>query len=191
MKKEILLLFFFSYLLSSGCDKENDHFPLYPDDLQLVTGLRIVDEFEGIFSIVGNPSDSGKEVEHRNDGTIGHDVNFEMYPNPTIDYLTVYSSSEITSAWIVPGKPSTNYQTFDFDEHFESNALDTIGLGVISVRKKIDMREANMLMFDLSDLEKGFYKVIIEVDESRLLWQSIYRLESHEQREEAPYNIWK
>jgi len=175
-----------------ACSKDSkDDIKIEINDLALITGLNIVNHNGDILKGFGNPNDA-KHTSINNDGSIGVRTNYSILPNPAVDVIYVHANGSITSLWIVPGHISTQYQNIDFDEVYKSTAIDTTGIDKKSVINNTDQVFADgQLNLNISDLEQGFYKIIVEVDNSNLFWQAIYKSDVSYDLDEMNYIPWK
>lgn len=94
MKRIIIFLVFVSVI---GCsEKEDLDNSENNTDINLVTGINLIDFTGGNIGQLGNPNELNM-------------INFGLYPNPTVNILNLYSRGNISKIWIRPAKSSKNY----------------------------------------------------------------------------------
>ncbi|QTD39214.1 hypothetical protein JL193_08255 [Polaribacter batillariae] len=157
MKRIIIFLAFVSVI---GCSEKEDIDNAENNiDINLVTGINLIDFTGGKIGQLGNPNELNI-------------INFGLYPNPTVDILNVYSMGIMSEIWIRPANSSKNYLQTDFGTILNSELYSE---NEIEKNSKIKLTNSGLskIKIDLRSLEIGYYRVFVKVDGS-IFWRNIY-----------------
>lgn len=196
--KHLTILTVFLVLFSCENDKEtnaddnnDDTVTISKTDLDLVTGLVCVNLAGGSLSHYGNPNTTTTvklEVDTTSGITGGSHGHIALYPNPCKDICFISSAQTIDEVWVVKGKVTTKYQR----TNFSSVSVDTTGLDELKCLHSKDL-EAKQIALNLSDLDAGFYKLVIRTSLNELAFIPVYKAAKETSTEELLDfldNIW-
>jgi hypothetical protein len=162
-----------------------------PTDYELITGLYCYDETAQVMASYGNPNNkttiqaTGEDSFNERDMSSVNNEKIVIYPNPVAEHFNIHTNVEIKNIWILKGKAQNIYQDVDFSDLYSKQVIDTIG---ISKACLMSLNSGNLVV-NVSTLKTGFYKVIIETNENKLAWTSIYK--GAELSYEKFKEIWK
>jgi len=187
IKRAVIL--FSVLILCFACTKESKKTRL--EDLHLITGLSLVKNRSEIPIIIGNPNDK-TEVEPIDKTKVEpitvQSLSVYTFPNPVVDIVRVSAIKKITSIWIVTGRAENIFQHENFHEINKSIKLDTLNIvnkDLLGIKHNLNSQE---IALNLSEFNRGFYKIIIELEDRQLVWTSIYKVDDDD---EKVLNIWK
>ncbi len=138
--------------------------------LNLITGLLLIGEDGNPQSFVGNYSnkDAIQKPTESNDMTSNA---ISIYPNPYLDYCYIQTPADLKNIWFVKGERTNEFNNVDFS----NIAIDTTNLSVSTELLLTDIPKGNIISLNTSNLEEGFYKVIMETEDNELVWFSTYK----------------
>lgn len=143
-----------------GCsEKEDLNNSEKNTDINLVTGINLID-FAGVeIGQLGNPNELNK-------------INFGLYPNPTVNFLNLYSMGNISEIWVRPAKSSKNYLQTDFEvilnsKLYSENEIET------NTKLKLTNPDLSKIEINVGSLEIGYYRVFVKID-GIIFWRNIY-----------------
>jgi len=157
MKRIVIYLALVSII---GCsEKEDIDNSENNTDINLVTGINLIDFTGGKIGQLGNPNELNI-------------INFGLYPNPTVNILNLYSMGNISKIWIRPAESSKNFLQTDFgailnSKLYTENEIET------NTKLKLTNSDLSKIKIDLGGLEIGYYRVFVKVD-GIIFWRNIY-----------------
>ncbi len=160
--KAILFILSFFTILACNKDQANNEFPL-ETELRVVTGINLLPESGPSPIILGNPN-------------IFIDKSIiSIYPNPVVNNLSLRSTGQITDVWILSAQPQKIYQDIDFDTVLDSNTYSETEI-INAASLKIENHTGTMANLNLENLNPGYYRVFVKVDNT-LMWDNILYLD--------------
>lgn len=184
MKKILLYLTIIGLILVS-CNNDDDTKP-QANQLELITGIKLIDNTGSIMEQYGNPNDS-KPIQIRAEGRVGYDLNYAFYPNPVHDLLIIHSKETIKSVWTIPGKATNQFQDFDFEAYYQKTPLDTTNIFKHLNYSANSNNPTMQLNVNFSDKKPGFYKVVLETTNKDLVWFTLYK---NDNPDDEGYIFW-
>ena len=175
MKKIIFILI---SILTISCNKEETVAPTDMTALNLVTGMDY-----------SNPTDIDSKLGNPN---VLINNKFFIYPNPTIESVTISAKEIISDIWLVPGKPEKIHQDINFSSILNSNLYSE---ELIMSGSKLSFNKLSLQSYSLNigKLEKGYYRVFVKIG-GVIYWGHIYKCEENRSYEEQLTEIidfWK
>lgn len=160
--KAILFILSFFTILACNTDQANNEFPL-ETELRVVTGINLLPESGPSPIILGNPN-------------IFIDKSIiSIYPNPVVNNLSLRSTGQITDVWILSAQPQKIYQDIDFDTVLNSSTYSETEI-INAASLKIENHTGTRANLNLENLNPGYYRVFVKVDNT-LMWDNILYLD--------------
>ncbi|WP_338376577.1 hypothetical protein [uncultured Flavobacterium sp.] len=157
MKK--LLLIILSIFTLNSCNKNDDNDEIDATTIDLITGINFRQTFDDTPLSLGNPNNHTNNI-------------FVIYPNPSIDFLSIASNENITKVWIMPGNPNKIHQQTDFSTIYSPNTYTESQIQTKSLLELNDLNSTNVLI-DLNSLNTGYYRVFLKINDA-IYWDNIY-----------------
>ncbi|MBN2166413.1 MAG: hypothetical protein JW717_09075 [Marinilabiliaceae bacterium] len=196
MNYRYLFLIILIVSIITRCENYEEETTIKANDFRLVTGLLCRQSIEDAGFVVGNPNDWSNftlpdPVPDNSVISIAPGNSFNTYSNPFHSTLIIINDFDIESIWIVKGVVSSQYQSENFDQLFKTTPIDTTGMNKISC-KRYNFNDSLYTHFalDLSELENGFYKIIVKDKSSNMLWRTVYKTDN-EYIEPDDFSFWK
>ncbi|MBK3518056.1 hypothetical protein [Carboxylicivirga marina] len=145
----------------SSCSKDDVTGSLLGDSSRLVSGIVVTNGYGQNLYQYGNPNDKSFINE------LG--MRAVCFPNPASDFIRIECPETITGMWMIEGQPSKKFSGYDFHTFFKDNSIDTTGISRQNILDNKDIGTA----IDVSGYS-GYYKMILEINDSELAWFSLY-----------------
>jgi len=143
-------------------------------DVDLVTGIVVRNAYANTTGTLGNPNVFDK-------------TKFNAYPNLTYDFVNLSAADTITEIWIVAAKGRKKFKNDDFDLILSSNLYDENQIVSCAIDHYTNLNSQN-LQLNLSDFDKGYYKVFVKVGEN-IYCDNIYVAKSESDIDKV-YKFW-
>lgn len=158
-----------------NCENNDDNNSTVSEtDINLITGLNIRNSEYSEAIQLGNPN------IYTND-------KFISFPNPPIGHLSLSSLETISNAWILPANADKIFQETNFNSILNSSLYDASTIESNADLTFLDLN-SNHLTLNLENLNPGYYKVFVEINET-IYWDNIYI--PHEDFEiDDLFNFW-
>ena len=158
--KQVLSIFLITMFLVS-CQNDDDTSSSTDEiNLELVTGIELVNPQGNIVDILGNPNiNKGQGI---------------MYPNPAIDALSIVdlSNTGITDIWFVKANAEKTYQNIDFNSLLNSETYSESEIENES-EYYFSFNENQNALINLENYQSGYYKVFVKIN-NQIEWNNIY-----------------
>lgn len=156
-------------LLFVGCKREeNEPEPAEPTDLNIVTGIYLVNEICDPVGSYGNPN-TWRPLPNE----VGYSA---ACPNPATNKLTLpLETSSPVKVWFIPAEQNFDFADINFPNILADQTYDQEDLTLAAViNQRFDSVDGS-LVIDVSTLTPGFYRMFTQVEqEDFLAWQNIY-----------------
>ena len=170
--KRVIAIFLVAICFCS-CNSESNF--SNPTEIDLVTGMYLVDNVANSVGKVGNPN------------VLQSNVSVTLYPNPSLDILNVISGSSIKNIWIIKGIPTSNFNNTDFNSVLKPNLYSNFEIKNKSIFDVENINGKNSIQIDLASFEKGYYRVFVELEDGLISWDNIYFRASQFEIDEINY----
>lgn len=157
MKK--MTIIFALLLLISCCDEDGINNSTSKTDIELVTGIYIMNSEFSAPTRLGNPN-------------VFTNNQFIAYPNPAAGALRLSASENITDVWIITANAEKIYQQTDFNSILHSDLYAESIIELNSVMEFTNLNSTNLVL-NLENLTSGYYKVFIKIN-GNIYWENIY-----------------
>lgn len=156
MKKWMLCLVVLMLCVSCG-DSDSEDFD--PTRLDIVTGMNVV-------SSQGNP------IEQWGNPNVATNINYNIFPKPAFETITITTSNTIEQVWLVRGEPTQNFPDTNFSQVLSENPYRLEDIEANAFRS-FDASSSNVTLL-LSDITPGYYRLFIQLQNGSLIWDNIY-----------------
>ena len=157
MKKITILILI---LLLSKCNGSDSN-PINETELNLITGLNLIDNSGQSAGKFGNPN-------------VFTNNRLSVYPIPASQRIYIKSgpNERINAVWIIPANAENIYQQTDFNSILNN---ETYNENQIKPIAEIEFLELNTsyISLNLKNLKPGYYRIFMKIENS-LYWENIY-----------------
>jgi len=177
--KKMTIIFVLLLLTSCSNDDEDNKVTKETDvllatDIQLATGINIRNSEFSEVTQLGNPN-------------VFINSKFIAFPNPPAGVLSLSSSENISSVWVIKVNAVKIYQQTDFSSILNSDLYDESEIKLDPVIESVDLNSNNVTL-NLENLKTGYYRVFVKINGS-LYWDNIYIPENNVGIDEL-INFW-
>lgn len=173
--------------ITFSCKKERvveQEETINPEAINIITGIKIVNDLSREMGYFGNPNVLLQNNSKISSRYITDDVVEEpnqnndlmsFYPNPSRTNIFNIRSSEsrIKSIWILKGKINKSFFEVNFNELLHNTLYTVEEIQEKSVFSLKDLND-NSTKVKLSGLEKGFYRVFVQLQDGTITWNNIF-----------------
>jgi hypothetical protein len=156
MKKITILILI---LLLSKCNG-SDSDPINETELNLITGLNLIDNSGQSAGKFGNPNVFTNGVV--------------VYPIPAFQSINILSRSNenINAVWIIPANAEKIYQQTDFNSLLNNETYNENQIKPIAETEFLELNTSSISL-NLKNLKPGYYRIFMKIKNS-LYWENIY-----------------
>lgn len=173
MKKILLIVIL---VLFNSCNKNDDNNVVDPTSMSLVTGVNFRQSFDDTPLTLGNPNIYTNNI-------------FVIYPNPSTGILSIASNQNISKVWVISANANKIYQQTEFSTILNSSIYSESQIQAKSLVTLNDINAANLIV-DLNNLNSGYYKVFVKINEA-IYWDNIYlEIDGDENSFNEIINFW-
>lgn len=174
MKRILTIILILTILLS--CKSDDESSDTSKTEIDLVTGINIIDEFGTPIETYGNPN-------------VFIDGQVFVFPNPVSDLLSISANNEITDYWLVAGNEQKIFQDTDFNAILNGDTYSSSQLDNIAVQQSQNQINSTNLLVNMESLDEGYFKIFVKIND-KIYWNNIYHGDGQASTLNEIINFW-